>query len=74
MASYKIKSAGIVFEYGFNSVNRAYGYSIEDLALRRVVLSSNTQTGLSNIELAEKMRQFNAPQQHILRVLSNKEI
>lgn len=74
MASYKIKSGGILFEYGFNPVNRSYGYSIEDLALKRIVLSSNTQKGLSNIELAEKMRTFNAPQEHILRVLSNKEI
>ena len=74
MGSYKLRRAGIVFEYGFNPTSRTYGYSIEDLALRRIVLSSNTQKGLSNIELAEKMRQFNAPQEHILRVLSNKSI
>ena len=74
MASYKIKSAGIIFEYGFNPANRVYGYRIEDLALKRVVLSSNTKMGLSNVELAEKMRTYNAPQEHILRVLSNKEI
>lgn len=74
MASYKIRNGGILFKYGFNPVNRTYGYSIEDLALKKIVLNSNTQKGLSNIELAEKMRTFNAPQEHILRVLSNKEI
>lgn len=74
MASFTVKSGGIVFKYGFNPENRSYGYSIKDLALNRIVLSSNTGLGLSNFELAEKMRTFNAPEEHILRVLSNKSL
>jgi hypothetical protein len=74
MSAYKVKNGGIILEYGFNPVTKVYGYSLTDLALKRVILSSNTQSGLTNIELAEKMRTFNAPKEHILRVLTNKPI
>jgi hypothetical protein len=74
MSSFKVNKGGLVFEYGFNSMTKSYGYQIRDLALNRVILSSNTESGLSNIELAEKMKEFGASKEHILKVISNKPI
>lgn len=74
MGSFKVTKGGLIFEYGFNSVTKSYGYQIKDLALKRVILSSNSEMGLSNIELAEKMKEFGASKEHILKVISNKPI
>lgn len=74
MSSKKIQSGSLIFEYGNDVYNGGYFFLVRDLALKRVVEQGTTKMGLTEIELAERMKRFNTPQQQIMNVLLKRPI
>ena len=74
MSAYKkSKGAGIVLHYGLDSLTREYWYEVEDRGLNRVVESQGTiETSAPNILIAEKMKEFACPVEHIEAVLNRR--
>lgn len=74
MSSQKIQVGSLVFEYGNDVYKGGYFFFVRDLALRRVVEQGSTALGLTEIELAERMKRFKAPERQIMNVLLKRPI
>lgn len=75
MARHYKRKANLVLHYGFDEIRNEYFYDIKDYKLNILPLVDRRGSGgLTNIELAEKMMQFDCDKEHITLVLNNKKI
>lgn len=79
MSKYEQKSGSLEFHYGYDDVVGEYWYEVYDTTRRHLngglVEEGGTKTNnMPPLVLAEKMKRFNAPQEHIQKVLWMKKI
>ena len=79
MSRYVVKKGNLEFHYGYNESNGEYWYSVYDRARKHinkglVDQAGTISTGLPPIVLAEKMKRFEAPLEHIQKVLWMRKI
>lgn len=79
MGAYKQVSGSIEFHYGFDEQVGEYWYQVIDSTRSHIndgiVEEGGTKlNGMTPLVLAEKMKQFNAPQDHIRKVLWMRKI
>lgn len=79
MSRYVIKKGTLEFHYGYNESNGEYWYSVFDRTRKQINnglidQASTLSTGLPPIVLAEKMKRFEAPVEHIQKVLWMRKI
>jgi hypothetical protein len=79
MSHYTLQSANLTFHYGYNEQIGEYWYSVYDKTRKHinsgiVDQAGSKTTGMPPIVLAEKLKQFNAPTDHIQKVLWMRKI
>lgn len=79
MSRYVLKSGHLEFHYGYNEQIGEYWYSVFDKARKDINgglidQAGSKTTGMPPIVLAEKLKQFNAPLDHIQKVLWMRKI
>lgn len=79
MASYKERSGNLEFHYGWDDVKKEYWYKVYDLNRRHINgglidAAGSRSSNMPPTLMAEKLKQFNAPQEHVKKVLWLKKI
>ena len=79
MGSHKKKSGHLVFHYGYNEQVGEYWFVVVDLTRKHIKKGVVERQGtkfnnMPPLVLAEKMKQFGAPLEHIQKVLWMKRI
>jgi hypothetical protein len=80
MGSHVRKSGSLEFHYGYRERTREYWYMVVDKNMKHVYrdgvmeFQSTATTGMSLIVMAEKLKQFEAPQEHIQKILLMRKI
>jgi hypothetical protein len=79
MSKYVQKSGAIEFHYGWDEKHQEYWYQVYDNTRKHIddgLLENegSKSTGMPPLVLAEKMKQFNAPTEHIRKVLWMRKI
>lgn len=78
MSNYKKKSGSIVLHYGFDTNSLEYWYEVYDLNRKQIdegfIEGNSSSVGLTPLLMAEKLKQFKAPDHHINNVLLLKPI
>lgn len=73
MSNFILKDKHIEFHYGYDPSNGEYWYQVYDNTVSNndglVENQSSIITNMSNLLMAEKMKQFNAPTEHIKKIL-----
>lgn len=75
-----IKRKGLLeIQYGWNTIKREYFYEVYDLTKKHInkgLIDSagSVSTGMPPIVLAEKLKRFDAPTEHIQKILWMKKI
>lgn len=79
MSKYKRKSGSIEFYYGWDEQVQEYWYEVYDTTRKHInggllEQGGSKTTGMPPLVLAEKMKQFGAPTEHIRKVLWMRKI
>lgn len=79
MSKYRIISRCVIFEYGYDDDEKEYYYRVYDTTRKHInngliEFGGSRTTSLPPIVLAEKLKQINAPQEHIQKILWMRKI
>lgn len=79
MSEYKKRSGSIELHYGYDEEYGEYWYEVYDLTRKHingglVESAGSTSTGMPQLVLAEKLKQFNCDPEHVKKVLWMKKI